>query len=94
MRKQLYQTVLENFYDLKLTKCRLQFNEKCYCHLLLFSAPFRSLYTHRIATPFFFFAGMPDDGVRHQNVFTKFPYTRLLNYPTDVTKVGLTGYNC
>ena len=49
---------------------------------------------YRIATPFFFFAGMPDDGVRHQNVFTKFPYTRLLNYPTDVTKVGLTGYNC
>jgi len=52
-------------------------------------------YIHTVSQRlFFFFAGMPDDGVRHQNVFTKFPYTRLLNYPTDVTKVGLTGYNC
>jgi len=43
-RKRFYQTALGNCYDLKLPKCQLQLarEKKLSCHLLQFSAHFRS----------------------------------------------------
>ena len=43
MRKQFYQTALWKCCGLKLPKCWLQFKKKVYCHVLSFSAHFRSL---------------------------------------------------